>query len=123
MNRSKRWGVFVLAALAIAASIVAAAGARTAKKSASVQACVLLPDTVSSARYELFDRPYLTKAFKSAGIAATVVNAQGDAQKQRSQADDCLANGAKVVLLDQLDPASGAAITNAVVAKGGKVID
>src|SRR5947199_353855 len=30
MNRSKRWGVFVLAALAIAASIVAAAGSKAA---------------------------------------------------------------------------------------------
>jgi D-xylose transport system substrate-binding protein len=84
---------------------------------------VLLPDTKSSARYELFDRPYLLKAFKAAGVAASVVNAQGDAQKQRSQADDCTANGAKVVLLDALDPASGAAITNAVVSAGAKVID
>jgi D-xylose transport system substrate-binding protein len=115
----------LLAAIVVLVSLAAAGGAaaRVSGHAASIQACVLLPDTTSSARYELFDRPYLTKAFKAAGVAATVVNAQGDAQKQRSQADDCLANGAKVVLLDQLDPASGAAITNAVVAKGGKVID
>src|SRR3954471_10368685 len=118
-SRSSLLAVVVLVTLAAASG----ATARVSGHAASIQACVLLPDTVSSARYELFDRPYLTKAFKSAGVAATVVNAQGDAQKQRSQADDCLANGAKVVLLDQLDPASGAAITNAVVAKGAKVID
>jgi D-xylose transport system substrate-binding protein len=123
MKVSARWSF--LAAALVLASLVAAttATARVAKQAAGTQVCVLLPDTKSSARYELFDRPYLAKAFKAAGVAATIVNAQGDAQKQRSQADDCLANGAKVVLLDQLDPASGAAITNAVVAKGGKVID
>jgi D-xylose transport system substrate-binding protein len=99
-----------------------AAGA-TARSKANVQACVLLPDTKSSARYELFDRPYLEKAFKAAGVPAIVNNAQGDAQKMRSQADDCVTNGAKVVLLDALDPGSGAAITNAVVAGGAKVID
>ena len=122
MKFSSRWSV---AALVVLASLVAvtAASAGQAVHRASIQACVLLPDTKSSARYELFDRPYLLKAFKAAGVAATVVNAQGDAQKQRSQADDCTANGAKVVLLDALDPASGAAITNAVVSAGAKVID
>jgi D-xylose transport system substrate-binding protein len=122
MKFSSRWSV---AALVVLASLVAAAAATAgpAVHRAGIQACVLLPDTKSSARYELFDRPYLLKAFKAAGVAATVVNAQGDAQKQRSQADDCTANGAKVVLLDALDPASGAAITNAVVSAGAKVID
>jgi len=117
-----KW-VALAAALTVVVAVPAAATARVTVHKASIQACVLLPDTKSSARYELFDRPYLAAAFKAAGVPATVVNAQGDAQKQRSQADNCLANGAQVVLLDQLDPASGAAITNAVVAKGGKVID
>jgi D-xylose transport system substrate-binding protein len=110
-----------LAAVALLACV--AVGVAGAAQRAATQVCVLLPDTKSSARYELFDRPYLAKAFKAAGIAATINNAQADAQKQRSQADGCLANGAKVVLLDQLDPASGAAITNAAVAGGAKVID
>jgi D-xylose transport system substrate-binding protein len=122
MKFSSRWSVAALVVLAsLAAATAASAG--TAVHHAGIQACVLLPDTKSSARYELFDRPYLQKAFKAAGVPATVVNAQGDAQKQRSQADDCTANGAKVVLLDALDPASGAAITNAVVSAGAKVID
>jgi D-xylose transport system substrate-binding protein len=111
------------AAMLAVGLLAAGATARTAAKQANVEACVLLPDTKSSARYELFDRPYLTKAFKAAGVPAIVNNAQGDAQKMRSQADDCVTNGAKVVLLDALDPGSGAAITNAVVAGGAKVID
>jgi D-xylose transport system substrate-binding protein len=56
-------------------------------------------------------------------VSAQVLNAQGDPQRQKSQADQCLASGAKVILLDQLDPASGAAITNDAVGQGAKVID
>jgi D-xylose transport system substrate-binding protein len=88
-----------------------------------IQVCVLLPDTTSSVRYELFDRPYLASAFKAANIKFSILNALGDAQKQRSQGDQCLTNGAKVVLLDALDSGTGAAIEKAVDAKGGKSID
>src|SRR4051812_9827962 len=124
MNRSTRWGLFLLASMMIAATIVVtSATAKTSKKSASAQVCVLLPDTKTSVRWELFDRPYLVKAFKAAGVTATINNAQGSAQKMRSQADSCLTNGAKVVLICALDPASGAAITNAAAAGGAKVID
>ena len=41
---------------------------------------VILPDTVSSARYTEFDAPYLTKALLAAGLPSsqfTVQNAQG----------------------------------------------
>jgi D-xylose transport system substrate-binding protein len=114
-------------ALAVLVGLVAAvASARTsapAQKSASIQACVLLPDTKSSTRYTLFDAPYLTAAFKKAGVPATVLNAHADAQKMKSQAQQCLAQGAKVILIDALDPASGAAITNLAVGGGAKVID
>src|SRR5689334_19395054 len=114
----------VLAAVLLAATIAAAtASARPTRTHASIQACALLPDTKSSTRYTLFDAPYLTKAFKAAGVSATVLNAHADPQKQKSQAQQCLAQGAKVILLDQLDPASGAAITNLAVAGGAKVID
>ena len=111
-----------LLALVVTVVATSASATRTAKH-ATAQVCVLLPDTKSSARYELFDRPYLDKAFKAAGVSHTILNAQGDAQTQKSQADGCMANGAKVVLLDQLDPTSGKAITDSVVAGGAKVID
>src|SRR2546423_8364314 len=106
--------------------IAAAASARTsspAKRGASIQACALLPDTTTSTRYVLFDAPYLKQAFQAAGVSATVLNAHKDPQKQKSQAEQCLAQGAKVILLDQLDPASGASITNLAVSGGAKVID
>jgi D-xylose transport system substrate-binding protein len=122
MTRSKRWGVFVVAALALASMLVVSASAKTGKRTAT-QACVLLPDTKSSARYELFDRPYLSKGLKAAGISAKVNNALGDATKMKSQAQACLAAGATVIVIDALDPASGAAITNTAVGQGAKVID
>jgi len=88
-----------------------------------IQVCALLPDTTSSTRYTLFDAPYLKAAFKKANVPAQVLNALGDAQKQTSQAQQCLAKGAKVVLLDQLNASSGSAITNLAVGEGAKVID
>jgi len=71
-----------LAALAVS---VLASGA-TARTSAT-QVCVLLPDTKSSVRWEQFDRPGFAKAFKKAGLSATIVNALNDPQKQLSQAE------------------------------------
>jgi len=124
--KNVRWATAALAVIVAAGLLVAAASARvssTTKQAASIKACALLPDTTTSTRYTLFDAPYLKAAFRKAGIAATVVNAQGSAQKQKSQAQQCLAQGAKVILLDQLDAASGNSITNLAVSQHAKVID
>jgi D-xylose transport system substrate-binding protein len=115
--------VAVVVLVGLVAAVASARTSAPAQKSASIQACVLLPDTKSSTRYTLFDAPYLTAAFKKAGVPATVLNAHADAQKMKSQAQQCLAQGAKVILIDALDPASGAAITNLAVSGGAKVID
>ena len=124
--KNLRWATAALAVIVAAGLLVAAASARdssSTKQAASIKACALLPDTVSSTRYTLFDAPYLKAAFKKAGIAATVVNAHNDPQKQKNQAQQCLAQGAKVILLDQLDAVSGKSITNLAVSRGAKVID
>jgi D-xylose transport system substrate-binding protein len=84
---------------------------------------VLLPDSKSSVRWETQDRPRLGAAFKAAGVTSTIVNAEGDPQKQISQAEQALTNGAKVILLVNLDSSSGAAIETKAVAQGAKVID
>lgn len=126
MKELHRWTVAAVTAVVLVGLIAAAASARvssTSNASASIKACALLPDTTSSTRYTLFDAPYLKAAFKKAGVAATVLNAHADPQKQKSQAQQCLAQGAKVILLDQLDPVSGASITNLAVSRGAKVID
>jgi D-xylose transport system substrate-binding protein len=112
--------VAAVGALAIA---VTGATAGTAKKRATIQACGLMPDTRTSIRWEQFDRPYLERAFRAAGIAARVVNAQGDPQKQRTQADQCISDGAKVLIIAPIDSGSAAAIQRAAAARGVKSID
>ena len=84
---------------------------------------VLLPDSKSSVRWETADRPYLNQAFTAAGIPHTIVNAQGDPATQRNQADQAITNGAKVLLLVDLDAGSGSAIIADAHAHGVKVID
>ena len=128
MRERRLWRrpIAVVVALAVLGLVASAAWARSdspTKGSASIKACVLLPDTKSSTRYTLFDAPYLKAAFRKANVPAQVVNALGDSQKQLSQAQQCLAQGAKVILLDQLNPASGKAITNLAVSRGAKVLD
>ena len=105
-----------------AVAAVVATGASGGKR-ASILACGLMPDTKTSVRWEQFDRPYLEKAFKAAHVAARIVNAQGDPQKQKSQADQCIADGAKVLIIAPIDSGSAAAIERAALAKGVKSID
>jgi D-xylose transport system substrate-binding protein len=113
-----------LAAAVLTVSVtVTAASARLGAKGATADICVLLPDPKSSVRWETQDRPALVAAFKKAGVSYVINNADGDAQKQRSQADQCLANGAKVVILVSLDFGSSIAIEKAAAAAGAKVIE
>jgi D-xylose transport system substrate-binding protein len=90
---------------------------------AKAEVAVLLPDTQSSVRWEQFDRKYLETAFTAAGVSHTIVNAQGDPTTQRTQAEQAITNGAKVLLLVDLDPGSGAAIIALAHQHGVKVID
>jgi D-xylose transport system substrate-binding protein len=113
----------VLAVGVLAAVGVTGATASTRTSSASIQVCALLPDTTTSVRYLLFDAPDLTKAFKAAGLKFSVLNAQGSTQTQISQSEQCLTNGAKVVLLDALDSGTGATIEANVAKAGAKTID
>ena len=109
--------------VAAVAAVLAVTGATPAGKRAGILACGLMPDTKTSVRWEQFDQPYLEKAFKAAGVSARVVNAQGDPQKQKSQADQCIADGAKVLIIAPIDSGSAAAIEKAALAKGVKSID
>src|SRR4051794_30920389 len=113
----------MVVAAGIAAILAAGASASAGKKSAGVQVCGLMPDTKTSVRWQQFDQPALIKAFKAAGVSARVVNAQGDPQKQKTQADQCIADGAKVLIIAPIDSGSAAAIEKAAAAKGVKSID
>jgi D-xylose transport system substrate-binding protein len=97
--------------------------ASTTSGSKAQKVGVLLPDTKSSVRWESFDRPLLQAAFKSAGVPVTINNAQGDKSTQQQQAEQLITNGAKVLLLVNLDSGSGAAIEANAASRGVKVID
>jgi D-xylose transport system substrate-binding protein len=84
---------------------------------------VLLPDSKSSVRWETYDRPLLQKAFEDAGVDVTISNAEGDKSAQQQQAEQAITDGAKVILLVNLDSGSGAAIEENAQAQGVKVID
>ena len=98
-------------------------GASTTSGNKAQKVGVLLPDTKSSVRWESFDRPLLQEAFKAAGVPVTIDNAQGDKSTQQQQAEQLITNGAKVLLLVNLDSGSGAAIEANAASRGVKVID
>src|SRR6185503_6638493 len=99
------------------------AAASRDQKAASAQVCVLLPDTKSSVRWVQFDAPAFAKALKKAGVTYMITNALNDPQKQKSQAQACLAAGAKVVVETSLDNGSAAAIEKLFTSRGGYAID
>src|SRR6266571_2718417 len=121
-RRSTTLGL-VAATAVVAVAVVTAATASVKHKAASVQVCVLLPDTKSSVRWVQFDAPDFAKALKAAGVTYSITNALNDPQKMVSQADQCLANGAKVVVVTSLDAGSSIAIQKAAAAKGAVSID
>jgi D-xylose transport system substrate-binding protein len=119
----KRLLIPLLALGVLLAVLATGAFAKSEKATATADICVLLPDKTSSVRYELFDRPFLAAAFKKAGVSYNILNALGSAQTQRTQGDQCITNGAKVILVDALDSGTGAAIQTVAAAKGVKTID
>ena len=121
---SRTWiapiGVAAVAALAVFA---ATASGGISRLHGNAEVAVLLPDTQSSTRWETADRPFLAAAFKKAGLTYSIVNAQGSVETQQRQADQAITNGAKVILLVNLDSGSGAAIEKNAKSHGVKVVD
>ena len=97
----------------------AAAGGGTCDKSI----WVLLPDSATSPRWESNDRPYLDQAFTEAGVDHTIVNAEGDAATQQSQAEQAIADGAGVIILASIDTGSGGTIIDIAKEAGVDVIE
>jgi D-xylose transport system substrate-binding protein len=119
----KSVAIFGVVAVVAAGAVVATATASTKHKTASVEVCVLLPDTKSSVRWVQFDAPAMKAAFKKAGVSASINNALNDPLKQKAQAQACIAAGAKVVIETALDNGSAASIEKLFTSKGGKAID
>src|SRR4051812_33376465 len=90
---------------------------------ASGKVGVILPDTTSSPRWESADRPKLTEAFKAAGVDYDIQNAQNDAQKMQTIAQQMITGGVTVLAIVNLDSASGAAIEQQAKQQGVQTID
>ncbi len=116
-------GLRILALVSLLMSVFGFALNTVAAQGSSVDIAVLLPDSQSSARWEADDRKYFGEAFDAAGVTYSIVNAEGDAQTQTTQAEQAITNGAKVILLVNLDSGSGAAIIAAGRDAGAKMID
>ena len=131
MLRNKRWSLAVAGVLAM--GVLAAGcgdddddggdGGGGGGDAKAGKVAVLLPDSKSSVRWETVDRPFLKKAFDAAGVEAEIVNAEGDKSTQQQQAEQAITNGAKVILLVNLDSGSGAAIASNAKSQDVKVID
>ena len=125
MKKISSRSVVLLLAVAALVGALATTGAfaSSGKQKASIQVCVLLPDTKSSVRWVQFDAPDFAKALKAAGVTYSINNALNDPQKQKAQAQACLAAGATVVVETSLDNGSASSIEKLFTSKGGKAID
>jgi D-xylose transport system substrate-binding protein len=102
-------------------SATAPGAAATARASGKVG--VILPDTTSSTRYTLYDKPLLQKSLTDAGLTADVQNAGGSTSRFQQIAQGMIGNGVKVLIIDSIDATSGAAVERQATQAGIKVID
>ena len=110
--------------VAVAASALLLAGCASSGgggSTASTRACVILPDSASSPRWENGDRPALQKAFTDAGFSADIQNAQGDTNKYATIADQELTKGCGVMILVDYNGAA-VAVTQKAQKQGIPVI-
>jgi D-xylose transport system substrate-binding protein len=84
---------------------------------------VILPDSVTSKRWENNDRPALTKAFTAAGLTSDIQNAQKSTSKWLQICDAMINEKVKVLLEVDLDAASAKTCITKAHAQGIKVID
>jgi D-xylose transport system substrate-binding protein len=84
---------------------------------------VILPDSKSSPRWETADRKYLGEAFKAAGIAYDIQNAQNNKTTFQTIADQMITNGATVLMIVNLDSGTGKAVLDKAKSQGVATID
>jgi D-xylose transport system substrate-binding protein len=97
--------------------------ATTTTAKASGKVGVILPDTTSSTRYTLYDKPLLQAALSAAGITPDIQNAGGSTARFESIAQSMIGEGVKVLIMDSIDATSGAAVEKQASDAGIKVID
>jgi len=119
----KSSSISIVVALAASAMLLAgcSTGGASGGSTTAQRACVILPDTASSPRWENGDRPALQKAFTDAGFTADIQNADGDTNKYATIADQELTKGCGVMILVDYNGAS-VAVTQKAQKQGIPVI-
>ena len=84
---------------------------------------VIMPDTKSSTRWSTDDPKYLKATFDKNGVPVEIQNAQGDKENFKRIAKEMISNGAKVLIMANLDSISAKAVIDDAHAKDVKVID
>jgi D-xylose transport system substrate-binding protein len=88
-----------------------ASGGETSGGGEGVKIALLLPEN-ETPRYETNDKPDFEKAVEEqcSGCSVTYYNAGGDAEKQASQGEAALTQGAEVLVVDPMDSKAAAVI-------------
>jgi D-xylose transport system substrate-binding protein len=112
---------FTLGALIAIALVVAGCGG--SDDSGGTKIALLLPEN-ETPRYETNDRPGFEESVEELCSDCEVLysNAGGDAQKQQSQAEAALTQGAEVLVVDPMDSKSAAAIAEKAKAQNVPVV-
>ncbi len=103
--------------------VLVAAGCGGSSGGGGAKIALLLPEN-ETPRYESDDRPDFEKAVEEECEDCEVLynNAGGDAEKQQSQAEAALTQGADVLVVDPMDSKSAAAIAEKAKAQGVPVV-
>lgn len=102
---------------------IALSGITTSTSAATGFIGVILPDSLAANRWESTDRPAFLAAFKNAGVAFDIEDANGDVDTFQSIADQMLSKGAKVLILAGIDSASTRAVEEKAKKLGVPTID
>jgi ABC-type xylose transport system, periplasmic component len=102
---------------------VVAAGCGGGGGGGGTKIALLLPEN-ETPRYESNDKPDFEKAIEEQceGCEVIYLNAGGDAEKQQSQAESALTQGAEVLVVDPMDSKSAAAIAEKAKAQSVPVL-
>ncbi len=84
---------------------------------------IIMPDTQSSQRWVTADPEALKAECTKVNLSCDIQNAQNDAAKMKTIAESMESNGIKVLMIVNLDSASGAAIEKEAQSKGITTID
>jgi D-xylose transport system substrate-binding protein len=116
----KRIAIMVGALIAVA---LVAAGCGGSSDGGGTKIALLLPEN-ETPRYETNDRPDFEDSIAELCDDCDVIysNAGGDAQKQQSQAEAALTQGAEVLVVDPMDSKSAAAIAEKAKAQNVPVL-